>query len=125
MKKIFLCLSILACVFVAAAQEAQKYDWSAPKYDVEEAIAQEKGYILKDFRSIYFKKINAPFFRLSEKTKTVHMRIYVNSDDMIESYNKVFVPSRDVSNIERLKVRTINKCRIILFTKSNHLRIVL
>jgi hypothetical protein len=37
------------------------------------------------------------------------MRIYVNSDDVIENYNKVFVPTREVSNVERLKVRTINK----------------
>jgi hypothetical protein len=99
----------MTSIFVVKAQEAQTYDWLAPKYDVDEAISKEKGYILKDFRSIYFKKINAPFIRLSEKSKTVHMRIYVNSDDMIESYNKVFVPSRDVSSVERLKVRTINK----------------
>jgi hypothetical protein len=109
MKKLIFLVSLIMSLNFAFAQVAQTYDWQPPKFDVSADIINEKGYILKDFRSIYFKKINAPYFRLSEKKKTIHMRIYVNSDDVIENYNKVFVPTREVSNVERLKVRTINK----------------
>ena len=123
MRIIAIILFTVTC-FIAHTQDAISYDWDKPNFDVSNEDVELNGIILKDFRSIYFKKLNTPYVNISQKRKTVHKRIYVNSDDVISSWNKVYIPTRNVKNVQRLQVRTINSDGNVTEFNQDNLKVI-
>ncbi|WP_412983779.1 DUF3857 domain-containing protein [Pontimicrobium sp. IMCC45349] len=105
----FLTLILFVCFSITNAQETpfyKDYNWEEkPKYNVNEN-SEESIITLKD-------KIVTEFFFIEDNSLVEyfleHKVIWLNSDDKIEEYNKIYLPYSSTSNLEVNKARVITK----------------
>ncbi len=110
MKKIYSLSIVLLVMQFVSAQKApfyESYTWdSAPKYEVADEEQSENMMALKDqtITEFYFaEKGNLTEFYLEHKV------LWLNSDDKIEEYNKIYLPYSSASELVVNKARVINK----------------
>ena len=108
--KYFLLFALLLVTQMSLTQEAApyflNYDWeAAPSYTVDQT-SDESIIALKDSRVIefYFDE-NNQFIQYSLE----HRAYWLNSDDKIEAYNKVYLPYSSNSFLEANRARVITK----------------
>ncbi|TXD53393.1 MULTISPECIES: DUF3857 domain-containing protein [unclassified Polaribacter] len=107
MKKSILILVLLVCFKGLLAQEApffKSYDWEEnPIYKVdnsEESLLALKEKVVTEF---YFEEDNLVEYFLEHKV------LWLNSDDAIEEFNKVYLPFSSESELQLNKARVITK----------------
>ncbi|MEZ5009584.1 MAG: hypothetical protein R2753_15670 [Chitinophagales bacterium] len=109
LRSLHLLFLILICTSILEAQPTSSYNWNAPKYDITPDDTTLQGLILLDYRAIDFKRVKAPFVSISNKTRLVHRRIYLNNDSIIDQYSQLKIPVEEVSDILKLQVRVLSK----------------
>ncbi|WP_223270905.1 DUF3857 domain-containing protein [Subsaximicrobium wynnwilliamsii] len=100
-----LCLLFFGVSMTASAQQFYKsYDWETnPKYS-------NKGFENEDMVSLKEKTVTEFYFEEDGSLTEYfleHNVYYLNADDAIERYNKVYLPYASDSNLERNKARVI------------------
>ncbi|WP_046758710.1 DUF3857 domain-containing protein [Kordia jejudonensis] len=110
MKKILLSVCAILFIHTIIAQnipEFQNYDWEeTPIYSIEESEKEEQIITLKEHVMTEF------FFEDSGGLTEYfleHRIVWLNSDEKIEDYNKIYIPYATSSNLEVSKARVINK----------------
>lgn len=101
--KIFVFALLFSTVLFSQESLLKKYDWEKKmsKYEVKSTYDKENEVVLK-------KVINIEFVPVKEGTMQYylsHQVILVNSDDAVNHYNKIYLPSSDKERIEKCKVR--------------------
>lgn len=114
-----LLLSSYSFVLLANTFEYENYNWEEKRTMMRIASADEKeeALLLKDKRGIeyIYNAQGAP-----ECYKLIHKIIRVNTDQALESFNKVYISMQEVINIVDLKVRVITKeGKVIVLNKEN------
>ncbi|WP_430409120.1 DUF3857 domain-containing protein [Kordia sp.] len=110
MKKILLSLFLIVSIQLVIAQnipEFKSYDWQEnPSYSIDESEKEEQIITLKEhvITEFFFEESNALTEYFLE-----HRIVWLNSDEKIEDYNKIYIPYATSSNIEVSKARVINK----------------
>lgn len=110
MKKIVACLLVFLTVHMAKAQETpefKSYDWDEnPSYSIADDEKEEQIITLKEkiITEFFFEDTNALTEYFLE-----HRVVWLNSDEKIEDYNKIYIPYATSSNLEVSKARVINK----------------
>lgn len=110
MKKLLTSLCLTLAIQLGIAQnipEFQSYDWEKkPSYSVAEDEKEAQIITLKE-------KIITEFFFEDSNALTEyflqHRVVWLNSDEKIEDYNKIYIPYATSSNLEVSKARVINK----------------
>lgn len=103
---------ILLCTFLAITLNAQEsillnYDWEN-KMTVTDAVQK----YTKENEVILSKIIKLEYVPTKDNTiqyYLIHQKILVNSDDAINKYNKIYLPSSNKESIEKCKVRILLK----------------
>ncbi|MEY3417061.1 MAG: hypothetical protein RL060_1173, partial [Bacteroidota bacterium] len=99
-----LLLSINTFVLGAKTFEYEDYNWEEKRtmMAISSADEKEQALLLKDKRGIeyIYNTQGAP-----ECYKLIHKIIRVNTDQALESFNKVYISMQEVINIVDLKVR--------------------
>jgi hypothetical protein len=110
MKKILFSFLFICLAQISLAQDEpvfKSYDWQEnPTYTIDESEKDEQMISLKEqvITEFYFEENNALTEYFLE-----HRILWLNSDEKIEDYNKIYIPYASSSNIEVSKARVINK----------------
>ncbi|QHI35871.1 hypothetical protein IMCC3317_12190 [Kordia antarctica] len=110
MKKILFSFLCICSVHIISAQDApvfKSYDWQEnPVYTIDESEKDEQMISLKEYviTEFYFEESNTLTEYFLE-----HRVLWLNSDEKIEDYNKIYIPYSSSSAIEVSKARVINK----------------
>ncbi|QVY64251.1 DUF3857 domain-containing protein [Polaribacter sp. Q13] len=104
--KINLLIALLFIVQIAVAQEApyfKSYDWEAtPNYKIDEGNTEDMIAVKeKTVTEFYFQGEDLVEFYLEHKV------LWLNSDDAIEEYNKIYLPFSSEAELQ------VNKARVI------------
>ncbi|KGL62699.1 DUF3857 domain-containing protein [Polaribacter sp. Hel1_85] len=104
--KISLLVALLFTFLIAVAQENpyfESYDWDeTPNYKIEEANTEEMIAVKeKTVTEFYFQKEDLVEYYLEHKV------LWLNSDDAIEEYNKIYLPFSSQAELQ------VNKARVI------------
>lgn len=126
MKKIFISLFVILSIQLVKAQnipQFQSYDWQEnPSYTIDESEKDEQIITLKEhiITEFFFEDANSFTEYFLE-----HRIVWLNSDEKIEDYNKIYIPYATSSNLEVSKARVINKKgEILVLDKSKVLSAV-
>ena len=104
---LFLTLSLTYSLFAQVQPIHENYDWSKtpdslPKIDFKDkSIVQLKSKFLSEF--LYLENGNLAEYNIQ------HNSYWLNSDEEIENYNKIYLPYNHSSKILKSKARVINK----------------
>ena len=104
---LFLTLSLTYSLFAQVQPIHENYDWSKtpdslPKIDFKDkSIVQLKSKFLSEF--LYLENGNLAEYNIQ------HNSYWLNSDEEIENYNKIYLPYNHSSKILESKARVINK----------------
>ena len=120
-KSFLLCfiVSLHSLFGIAKTFEYEGYNWTESRRvsTISSQDEQEQAIILKDKRGFEY-VYNAA--GVPECYKLIHKIIRVNSDQALQSFNKVYIPMHDVIEIIELKVRVITQeGKIIALNKAN------
>lgn len=94
----------LFCLMNARGQDVYYY----PTYQWEEApttddFIEKKSFVIQDYRIVEF----SPSEKSLVLYKTVHKSIWINDDNTLEGFNKVFIPLGRGQELVRLQARTV------------------
>lgn len=110
MRKIISQCLLLLCIQFSIGQEVpffEGYSWDKnPKYEVDDAQKTENMVAIREktVTEFFFAKENSLIEYFLE-----HKVLWLNSDDKIEEYNKIYLPYSSASKLEISKARVINK----------------
>jgi Domain of Unknown Function with PDB structure (DUF3857) len=114
MKRLFLYIAVLFSSFSFAQTlepESSRYHWSdEPKlYQPSEAEKNKPALIVKDKRIVELFFDRVPTGDEVNTYYTRHVIVWLNSDNAIEEYNKVYISMSGVTQLVSLEARTISK----------------
>jgi gas vesicle protein len=97
------------------------YNWekNRKKTELSDSDRKESAIILKDFKGMEYDYDLKGELNLHT---VVHKIIWVNTDEAIETYNKVYVPLWDVDDILDLRARTVKKDGTIIELDKNNIK---